>query len=184
MNEPLIICLIGAECTGKTTLTRALAAHFDGLWVDEYLRTFCTERGRTPTRDEQALILETQVSCEAEALALARRENKGFVFCDTAPLLTAIYSEFIFADSSLYRRAHELHSRYAMTLHLVPDIPWIADGIQRDGAHARAPMQALIERELIGLGVPHAHITGVDDARIQAAITALRDLASDRRCAG
>lgn len=176
MNGPLAICLIGAECTGKTTLAKSLAEHFDGLWVDEYLRTFCAEHGRTPAREEQSLILETQVAHEAEALILARDENKAFVLCDTAPLLTAIYSEFVFADRSLYGQAHALHARYALTLNLSPDIPWIADGIQRDGAHVRIPVQAMIERELASLGMPYACIGGVGDARLQAATAALQAL--------
>ena len=38
--EPRLICLIGAECTGKTTLAQALAQQMAGLWVPEYLRQF------------------------------------------------------------------------------------------------------------------------------------------------
>lgn len=176
MNDPFLICVIGAECTGKTTLTKNLAAHFGGLWVEEYLRTFCAEQGRTPRRDEQPLILETQVSHEAGASILAREQRKAFVFCDTAPLLTAIYSDFFFADKSLYRRAYALHARYALTLHLEPDIPWVADGIQRDGDHVRKPLHAMIERELSTLAMPFVHIAGANDVRRQAAINAVQSL--------
>lgn len=179
MKPPLLICLIGAECTGKTTLTKALAVHFDGLWVDEYLRSFCAEAGRTPRRDEQALILETQLAQETAQLALARDQQRAFVFCDTAPLLTAIYSDFYFSDSSLYPRAHQLHTRYALTLNLLPDVPWEADGIQHDGAHVRAPLQAIIERELSRLAQPFVRIAGVGEARLQAAIAALETLSAE-----
>ena len=69
---PKLICILGAESTGKTTLARQLAVHFDCPWVPEYLRAFCDERGRTPYRDEQALILETQHVHELVAAAKAR----------------------------------------------------------------------------------------------------------------
>ena len=53
MKQPVRVCLMGAECTGKSTLAQALAAHFGGLWVPEYLRAFCDRQGRTPTIDTQ-----------------------------------------------------------------------------------------------------------------------------------
>src|SRR5581483_9617149 len=34
------ICLIGAESTGKTTLARALAEHYQTVWVPEYGREY------------------------------------------------------------------------------------------------------------------------------------------------
>lgn len=177
MKAPALICLMGTECTGKTTLAQTLALHFGGLWVPEYLRTFCDLHGRTPRPEEQALIVQTQLDHEAQALAQARQRGCTHVFCDTAPLLTAIYSDFIFADQTLYARARTLHTRYALTLALAPDLPWQADGLQRDGAHVRAPIQILLERELLALCGPVRRITGSGTARAQAAIEAVQDLA-------
>ena len=174
---PKLICLIGAESTGKTTLAQALAAHFACPWVPEYLREFCESRRRTPTRGDQSLILETQVIHESAALRSAQIANAPFVFCDTAPILTAVYSEFVFNDQSLFSRARALQSRYALTLVLAPDIAWVADE-QRDGAHVQQPITAMIARELAALTVPTAKINGHGDARFAAAlgaITALRD---------
>lgn len=139
MKTPVLICLMGTECTGKTTLAQTLARHFAGLWVPEYLRTFCDLHGRTPHPEEQSLIVQTQLDHEAQAITQARQKGCMHVFCDTAPLLTAIYSDYIFADRTLYARARALHTRYALTLALAPDLPWQADGLQREGAHVRAP---------------------------------------------
>lgn len=172
MKAPLLIGIMGAECTGKTTLAQALAQHFGGLWVPEHLRQFCAAHARTPKAGEQAAIMQAQLALEAQALALAREEGRGYVFCDTTALLSAIYSEFHFADPSLYGRARALQARYALTLALAPDLPWVADGVQRDGAPARAGIHALIERELAGQ--PRvARIAGTGAARLQAAILAL-----------
>ena len=173
MNRPpLLIGLIGAESTGKTTLARALAAHFTCPWVPEYLREFCESRGRTPTRDEQSLILETQVIHEAAAWANARDTAAPYVFCDTAPLLTAIYSNFVFRDESLFPRARSLHARYALTLALEADIAWVADA-QRDGAHVRQPITDMIARELATLALPTLKISGHGDARLASALAAI-----------
>ena len=173
-TEPQLICLIGAECTGKTTLAQHLALTLSGLWVPERLRLFCDIHGRTPSQSEQIGILEQQAQDEQEAMIEARRQNFPFVFCDTAPLLTAIYSEFVFKDMALFPRARELHSRYHQTLVLEPDLPWIADGMQRDGAHVRPPIHARILEELQGLHVPFKSISGMGCARSEAAQLALQ----------
>ena len=169
-SKPRLICLIGAECTGKTTLAQALAQQMGGVWVPEYLRSFTEQNNRTPERTEQASILQEQVRQETVALAQARRQGQTLVFCDTAPLLTAIYSDVVFADTSLYPQAHGLHDRYAVTLLLEPDIPWVADGLQRDGMQWRAKVHARIEKALADWAWPHVRIAGTPDQRLQTAM--------------
>ena len=164
-TKPRLICLIGAECTGKTTLAQALAQEFSGLWVPERLRLICEALQRTPLQHEQGDILEQQARDEKVALEKATDQGKYFVFCDTAPLLTAVYSDFVFGDTSLYPRARELHARYAMTLILEPDLPWVADGLQRDGAHVQKPIHLKIAQELRGMGSLHYAVTGSGEAR-------------------
>jgi nicotinamide riboside kinase len=146
--EPRLICLIGAECTGKTTLAQALAHQMGGLWVPEYLRSFTQAHGRTPQRAEQLPILQEPLRMETKALSQAREQGHSVVFCDTAPLLTAVYSDCVFADTSLYLQALSMHARYALTLFLQPDVPWQADGLQRDGPEARAAVHDAIVRAL------------------------------------
>lgn len=176
MNPPKLICIIGAESTGKTTLAQELATQFDCPWVAEHLREFCESHDRTPTQHEQPLIMETQVSNEMTAHFAASQRNRPYVFCDTAPLLTAIYSDFVFNDNSLYARARTLHSRYALTLLLQPDIRWVADGMQRDGAHVREPITALIERKLAAINASVVRISGQGETRVQAATHAIHGI--------
>ena len=173
MNHPKLICLLGAESTGKTTLTRQLAAHFDCPWVPEVLRAFCDERGRTPTREEQSEVLETQHLQVLAAQAVALQNKAPFVFCDTAPLLTAVYSDFVFGDRSLYARARVLHASYGLTLFMAPDIDWVADGLQREGAHVRAPVSMLILAQLQSMATPFCTISGQGEERLRSAVQAL-----------
>ena len=165
---------MGAECTGKTTLAQALDAKLDGLWVPEYLRTFCDHHGRTPQAGEQAHILDMQLHQENTALVAAEQQQRAYVFCDTAPLLTAVYSDFIFGDKSLLAPARMLHTRYAQTLLLESDIAWVADGMQREGDHVRAPIQAMLEAELARIARPVAHVIGSGPARLASALKVLQ----------
>jgi len=173
MPAPRLICLIGAECAGKTTLATALAQHFNGLVVPEALRNFCDQQGRTPQQSEQEALLQVQVAQEDQAVAQARRLGLRYVFCDTAPLLTAVYSDHYFGDKSLYPCALALHSRYALTLFLEPDLPWVADGLQRDGGLAQQCVHALLAQKLPGMEAT-VRIGGVESVRAQVAIAAVQ----------
>jgi len=176
MTEPLLICLIGAECTGKTTLAQALAERFRGLWVPEYLRRFCEQQGRTPAQAEQAGIMRSQFEQESSTLAQARQIGCGLVFCDTAPLLTAVYSAHYFSDTSLLASAHAVHGRYALHLVLHPDLAWVPDGLQRDSAAARLAVHDKLLHQLQTMRYPHIEIKGAGVARFQAAVLAVGTL--------
>jgi nicotinamide riboside kinase len=174
MSTAKFLCLLGAESTGKTTLAAALSRELASPWVPEYLRSFCDAHGRTPRIEEQALILETQRAHESSAAT--SHPNARYTICDTAPLLTAIYSDYVFGDRSLYARALECHRRYALTLLLEPDLPWVADGFQRDGDAVREPTTQRIREHLLRGGYPFVSIRGIGDERMRAALHAI-DLA-------
>lgn len=38
------VAILGAESTGKTTLARMLALHFNTVWVEEYARNYMQDR--------------------------------------------------------------------------------------------------------------------------------------------
>ncbi|MBK9444518.1 MAG: ATP-binding protein [Comamonadaceae bacterium] len=176
MGKPRLICLVGAECTGKTALAQALAEHYSGLVVPEYLRLFCEARGRTPTEFEQLLILREQLALQAQVLAQRRGQGGRYVFCDTSALQTAVYSEHYFADRSLYAQALAEQQAYDLTLLLAADLPWQADGMQRDGCQAQATVQRLLEQALTKVQ-PVVTIDGVGTARVLAAIEAVNRFA-------
>jgi nicotinamide riboside kinase len=172
---PMFVAVIGAECTGKTDLCQALAKHFNGLWVPEYLREFCDAKGRTPTAMEQIHILLTQQTREAQMRAQATKKNKHWVFCDSAPIDTALYSQLLFADDGLLRAALAHHVQYAATLHCAPDIEWQADGIQRDGEQARGAFAQALTIALAQHGIATHRIAGLGELRIQSAVAALQE---------
>ena len=170
------IAIIGAECVGKTELAQRLADILPGLWVPEYLREFCERTRRTPRPKEQAGILAEQRLREEQAMARAKAQRIEWVLADSAPLVTAAYSELLFADVSLHEQAILHHASYHATLLLATDLPWVADGIQRDGPAVRAAFHALLLQRLQQAGLPFALVGGIGEQRLQAASAALRGL--------
>ena len=173
MPEALRIGIVGAESTGKTTLAQALAVRLAAdtggrvAWVPELLREWCQRFGRTPLAHEQAPLLRAQHERIEQAAA-----THDIVVCDTTALMTAVYSRMIFGDRSLDDRAVELHRRMALTLLTALDLPWVADGLQRDGPQVREPVDRAL-RELMGAHrLPFAVVGGSGAQRLHNAAAA------------
>ena len=173
----LRIAIVGAESTGKTALAAALAPRLAGLsglrctWVGEWLRDWCDRQGRTPRIDEQAAIAAEQQQRIDDAAA-----RHDVVVCDTTPLMTAVYSAQVFNDHRLDERAVAWQRGCALTLLTALDLPWQADGLQRDGPQVRGPVDSRIRALLIQHGLPWALVSGQGAARVDAAVDALAPL--------
>ena len=81
------IVLIGPECTGKTTLARALADRLGGVYVPEYSRPYSirvrSEQGRNLTLDDVMPIVRGQIAAEAGAAAIIVSNHGGRVLGQT-----------------------------------------------------------------------------------------------------
>lgn len=164
-----LIALVGAECTGKSTLAEALAKHFDAGLVTEYLREWCATHGRTPLQHEQA-----HIAAEQAARIEAASRLHQLVICDTTPLITALCSEHYFGDASLTAQALAFQRRCDVTLLCAPDLPWEADGFLRDGPAVRAAFDARLRAALTAGNAPWVDITGSHAERRAAAIAAIQ----------
>ncbi len=166
----MIIALLGAESTGKSALAHALAQHLqslgtDAVAVDEYLREWCEQHQRTPHIHEQAHIAATQ----SQRIAAASAQHR-VVVADTTAVMTAVYSEYVFADTALYAQALAAQQSIDITLLTGLDMPWQADGIQRDGAHARGPVDALLRLRLDDAQIGYQVVYGLGEQRLKNAM--------------
>lgn len=149
-EPPLRIAILGAESSGKSTLAKALAERHGTLWVPEYLREFVETRNRLPVAEDQFSIAATQVAREDAAAPLAR----GYLFCDTTPLMTAIYSRHYFGGVDRELAALTAMRRYDMTIVAAPDGPWVADGFIRDSDQVRQYIYQQLLAELAARRIP------------------------------
>lgn len=177
MTSALCIAIVGAESTGKTALAQALAERLaadTGLkttWVPEWLRQWCEHTGRTPLAHEQPAIARAQHERIDAAAA-----THDLVVCDTTALMTAVYSRWAFGDRSLEVRAAQLHRRMDLSLLTALDLPWVADGLQRDGPQVQEPVDALLRELLMAHRLPFALVAGQGAVRLEAAVDAVAPL--------
>lgn len=171
----LTVALLGAESTGKTTLAADLARVLTAegrrvTVVPEYLREFCEAQGRTPRPEEQVGIATEQ----GRRITAAAAEGPDLVIADTTALMIAVYSDLLFDDPGLYPLAFGAHRGYGLTLLTALDVPWQADGLQRDGPHVRAPVNTKVRAALARGGIAYAVVSGTGEARVESALTAVR----------
>ena len=166
------IAILGTESTGKSELGHQLTQYFQAqgntvAHIHEVLREWCDQHQRTPQQNEQLAIATEQ----------QRRVNTAPAFdhliADTTPLMVAVYSDFIFQDSSLYGMAIAHQRSYDHTLLMGLDMPWVADGLQRDGAHVREPVDALIRQALTNANISYQVVYGTGKARLHNALRCL-----------
>lgn len=142
------IVLYGPESTGKTTLAKQLAEHYDTVWVPEYARKYLQkkwdETKEICTLDDLIPIAKGQMAAENR---LAKKANK-LLICDTDILVTKVYSEAYFngfCDPILEKYALEnTYDLYFLT-HI--DVPWEADDL-RDRPNERELMLDIFKSTL------------------------------------
>jgi nicotinamide riboside kinase len=167
------IALLGAESTGKTRLCEDLAAYLRGrgmraVCVPEVLREWCTRHGRAPQPQEQLAIAQEQERRTDEASARAE-----IVVADTTALMVAIYAGMLFEDGELLRFAMERQQRYDATLVTGLDLPWVADGLQRDATQPREEVDALVRSLLQRAQLPFQVVYGQGPQRLASALQAV-----------
>lgn len=142
----------------------------DACVVTERLRTFVDEIGRNPVEHEQRGIMLEQQAAEDAA---ARTCPSGIVMADSAPLMIAVYSVAYFDDDTLIGPAVDLARGYDLMIWCDIDLPWEADGIQRDGPEVREReheiIAEIVRRYVIPAGIRVELVSGPRSVRAEAA---------------
>jgi HTH-type transcriptional regulator, transcriptional repressor of NAD biosynthesis genes len=171
------VVLVGAESTGKTTLAAALARELATEWVPEYGREYSERKiaagvGDVWTAGEFAHIARTQ--CEREDAA-ARRADRVLV-CDTDAFATAVWHRrYLGGRSAEVEAIAAAHRRPDLYLLTDAATPFVQDGT-RDGERVRDWMHRTFVEELTATGRRFVELAGPPDARLAAALAAVRAL--------
>lgn len=168
-TTPLVVVVTGSECTGKTTLAADLAACFGVPVSPEYVREYLDGKNAALDASDVSPIARGQTRVEDEAVSLATR----LVVKDTDLISTVVYSRHYYGECPPWIAEAASKRRADLYLLLHPDVPWVADGLQRDRPGDRMFMHELFRRELEVSGARVVAIAGSWDARREAAIAAV-----------
>lgn len=162
------ISITGPESTGKSSLAEALATHYNEPWVKEYSREYLGKLDRPYDRKDIKKILEGQLEAEKRVAGLAGI----YLFCDTDPLVTKIWSEFKYGSCDPWIIEQARNHRYDLYLLCDIDLPWEDDPL-REHPGKRKELFRLYQEELKNLQAPYRVIRGAGQVRLQQAILAL-----------
>lgn len=168
--------VVGAESTGTTTLTRALAEHYRTLCVPEFGREWSEVRPgglAAPWHTtEFDLVAREQAHIEGEA---ARRAPRPLLICDTDALATTVWHERYLGTSSPSVIALAKAQQPGLYVLTRDDIPFFQDGM-RDGEHVRSWMTQRFREVLVGQPAPWIEVSGSHESRVDAAVAAIDTL--------
>jgi NadR type nicotinamide-nucleotide adenylyltransferase len=151
------LVLLGAESSGKTTLSLALAEALNTVWVPEFGRTLHEQKNGKLVYEDLLYIGRRQLELEDEATAQAH----GWLVCDTNAATTALYSYYYFhrCDPALQHLAEVCRQRYAHTFVCMPTTPFEDDGWRGPEA-LRQFQHGAILMQLELLGIPYTLLDG------------------------
>lgn len=163
------IVIYGPESTGKTTLARNLAKHFNTDWIPEFAREYLEKKPTPVELSDIAIIAKGQIQIEDEATNTANR----ILICDTDVLVTKVYSEHYYNTCPDWIAKEAYNREYAMYLLTNNDIPWVEDKL-RDRGDRREEMFLLFKTELEKAKRPYRIISGNFTERFQKAVDVIK----------
>ncbi|GGM29517.1 AAA family ATPase [Dactylosporangium sucinum] len=157
--------IVGAECTGKTTLAKRLAEHYATVWVPEAART---AGGPDLAASAVTRVAHLQRTTEDR---LARRASR-VLFCDTGLLPVRLWSERLFGASPEWLREAAEQETADLYLFASAELPFTGHSAY-DRPAERFDYSVATERELQRLGRRYVRLTGSHDERFARAVEAV-----------
>ena len=175
-SDCLKVVVFGPESSGKTTLSRALASHYNVLWIEEFARDYLQEKWDKENKvcelNDLLPIAYGQIKLENE---YSQKTNK-LLICDTDLLETKVYSETYYdgyCDPLLEKYA--LKNSYDLYILTNIDIPWEKDDL-RDRPNERKKMFDAFKETLIKYHRPYIEVSGSLSKRLDTATKAINNL--------
>lgn len=175
------VVLFGPESTGKTTLAKMLADHYNTVWVKEYMREYLQQKWDNEKRlCEPRDILPIAEGQMVRENYLAQKANKVLI-CDTDLLELKVYSEAYyegFCEPQLLK--HALNNYYHIYFLTYIDIPWVPDDL-RDKPQDREGMFKRFERTLQLSKKPFVVLKGGPEERLKTAVLKIDELLKTKK---
>lgn len=161
--RPRRICLIGPECTGKTTLAQRLARELGAAYVAEYAREYAEAGGNELSAADVGAIARGQLANE-DAAGDADR-----IILDTDLISTVVYARFYYGSCPLWIEEEARRRRADLYLLMDTDLEWQADAARDTGGDGREELFDAFRAALDEFETRWVLVSGVGEVRCEQA---------------
>ena len=172
----LKVVIYGPESTGKTTLARQLADHYQTICVKEFARDFLQKKWdkkkEVCSLADLPIIVAGQIQLENEATTIAKK----LLICDTNVVVTKVWSETHFegyCDPQIDDCSRKFNYDYYLLTGI--DVPWQKDDL-RDRPYDRQIMFDYFKKTLDQLRENYFVLEGNQEERLRKAIAVIDKL--------
>ncbi len=172
-NKRLVkLAVVGPECSGKTTLSKALAVEWNEPVVPEYSREYLEDLGRNYNQDDLLEIAKGQLEKEYK---IADDANY-FLICDTNTLVVKVWAEVRFGRAQNWIERQFLEKPYQLYILCGHEgIGWEYDDL-RENPDERVELYDHYKKALIKAGKRFIEIEGTTDERLERIQKSLKRL--------
>lgn len=159
------IVITGPESTGKTTLCKQLAAHFNTQWIPEFARSYIDNLKRPYLKDDLLEIAKGQIDLEKKII----KKSSHPVFLDTSLEVIKIWSEYKYGTCDDWILEQLKNRKHFLYLLCQPDIQWEFDP-QRESENNRQELFNIYQKELSQQNLNFVIVNGLGNKRLSNAI--------------
>ena len=173
------IVIIGPESTGKSTLCKQLAEHYNTLCCPEFAREYLLQYGTNYTFDDLATIAYGQLKLEEEyeQKIIKHKLHSTFniqhptLFLDTDMIVMKVWCEYVFGKCHDFILEEINTRKYDLYLLCNIDLPWVKDELREyPDEKPRQELFAIYKNILENQTTPWQLISGIGKERLQNAI--------------
>jgi NadR type nicotinamide-nucleotide adenylyltransferase len=156
------LALVGPECSGKTTLAKALSIEWNEPYVEEYSREYLENLGRNYNQDDLLEIAKGQLERE---YIVAEKANH-FLICDTNTLVVKIWAEVRFGRAQNWIERQFLEKPYQLYILCGHEgIAWEYDDL-RENPDDREDLYDNYKKALVKAGKRYIEVNGTTEERL------------------
>jgi nicotinamide riboside kinase len=198
------VVIIGPESTGKSTLCKMLARHFNTLWCPEFAREYLLTNGTAYNFDNLLTIAKGQLALEEEYVRMVKPPSipsqggstlpsragaaatfqpasfstNQLLFIDTDQYVMKVWCEYVFGDCHNWILRRIAERPYDLYLLCKPDLPWVKDELREyPDEKPRQELFHIYRDILLNQPVSWAEINGSYNQRFEMAKNAVMTLA-------
>ncbi len=177
------IVILGPESTGKSTLCKQLAKHYQTEWCPEFAREYLIANGKNykfenlETIAKGQLDLEEKIWLKLNNKSKLKDQNSKLLFVDTDMYVMKVWCEYVFGKCHTFILDEIVNRTYHLYLLCNIDLPWVKDELREyPDEKPRQELFQIYRDILINQTTPWAVISGTYEQRLQMAITAVQTI--------